>query len=471
MNKKLPFEDLFKKKIDELPTGNEDAAWQKMKKLLDDKDRRKPFVWLNLYTVCGCIILVTLFSIYISLSNNISKGKSISEAEQNSKTGNDQKQQIKKSQTSGSQQSNKTDNIKPDAKESNTTLIDRGTNDQTVLDKSLNNLNKKEPAIKHQDSSYTNSTTNKKTLELNGENSASLNSKNNQINLHIPDESNSSGLNNLVDSNKNPQILATTNKNDTAIQTISLNSLKQFSNVDSDGNKNKANILFKPKKQFFIEAGIQIKQQIPLAGQKLVAYNYKGDKKLIGDYAPSVFMKFQKNNSWFFKSEFNCATPYSVKQFAYDQKTVADYGASTISIIKNSLQKVYYNQIPVSFNYYIKPAWSVGVGLSYNWFLGAVSEQETILNDFKSGTQTMSKQNIYFKDFTDSFLYKSTSSLFFQTGYSLKRWSFALQFSKNLQPFLKYTLPDGTIADKRNASLNLLIGYSFYKRHCIKIKK
>src|SRR6202034_1726650 len=40
------------------------------------------------------------------------------------------------------------------------------------------------------------------------------------------------------------------------------------------------------------------------------------------------------------------------------------------------LKKVYYNQIPVSFNYVIIPNLSIGIGVIYNNYAGKVSQQD-----------------------------------------------------------------------------------------------
>ena len=74
MSNKLPFEDEFKNKMNDLPTGDEDASWQKMKQLLEQKDRRKPFAWLNFYTIgAGAIILACFCFWMIHYNNNSNK--------------------------------------------------------------------------------------------------------------------------------------------------------------------------------------------------------------------------------------------------------------------------------------------------------------------------------------------------------------------------------------------------------------
>ena len=465
MRNKLPFEDVFKNKMNDLPTGNEDAGWQKMKELLEEKDKRKPFVWLNLYTICGCILIIAAGIWLISshtLTNN-QKNVSVKKAGENQ---NEQKPQEKAGETFTSDQPAGDENGKTKSKGvgPNTSTGDKQSSERPVYN------NNSKAAGKNKLTAISQRYPDKKASGNNIDVSAGKGTDSSSGRNH--DDITPSAL---INSNSSFQhrndsardVTGVTSRfpeNDSAAATMNtLSNLQPSSNADSTFSKNQTKSLLKPKTKSFIEAGIQVKQQIPLAGQKIIPYNYNGEKKLISDYIPAVFVKFQKGDHWFLKGEFSYGTSYYIKQFAYSQKTTADYQASMVSIVRSNLQKVYYTQLPVSFNYYIKPTWSLGAGLSYGWFRGAIAEQETTVRDFVAGTQKISNQNIYFKSFTDSFLYKSTSSFFFQTGYASKRWSFTLQYSQNLQPFVKYTLPDGTIDSKRNASLNVLIGYSFFQ--------
>ena len=163
-------------------------------------------------------------------------------------------------------------------------------------------------------------------------------------------------------------------KNDSANALTVANNLLQSKNVDTGVGKNQVRILFKPQKHFSFEAGIQLKQQIPLSGQKVTAYNYNGNKNLFGDYIPSLFIKFEKDKRWFLQGEFSYAVPYFVKQFSYSRQTKADYAMGTITVTTAALKKTYYDELPLSFNYYMKSHWYIGAGVLYGWFHGAVAE-------------------------------------------------------------------------------------------------
>ena len=462
MSKKLPFEDAFKKKMNDLPTGNEDAAWQKMKELLERKDRRKPFAWLNIYTICSCIIIIAGLCIWMILfsshQNNISKTENILV---NKKNTSDSKKlnesfALKSDKTNLSTQKNNTDTISKQ-----TTIVELNLKNNKHI--SVNENNELKNFYKPS-SAQTNlkdyRATSTQNLVNKNDNAISTNDIDSLQNLNNNNQNINN--NNLVKEKIEPSS-SSIEKNDSVKNETIANNLKQPSSFDTAAIKKQIPISFK-RKQFFLEAGIQLKQQIPLTGQKLTAYNYSGDKGLFKDYIPSVFIKFEKDRQWFLQGEFGYATPNLVKQFSYSKQSKADYSLSTVTVTTTSLQKTYYDEVPLSFNYYVQPHWSIGTGFIYGWFHGAVAEQEITTNDIKAGSLITTKIIMPFKNFTDSFLYKNQASLLLQTGYSLKRWSFILRYEKGIQPYIKYTLPNGIIESRRNSSIELNIGYRFIKK-------
>ena len=70
MSRKLPFEEAFNRKMNELPTPNEDKHWQQMKQLLDEKEKRRAFFFFRNYKVLGgaaimlpaVVFMVTFFA-------------------------------------------------------------------------------------------------------------------------------------------------------------------------------------------------------------------------------------------------------------------------------------------------------------------------------------------------------------------------------------------------------------------------
>ena len=126
------------------------------------------------------------------------------------------------------------------------------------------------------------------------------------------------------------------------------------------------------------------------------------------------------------------------------------------------LKKTYYHQLPVSFNYFLVSNLSVGIGGMYSHFYGAVTEKE--ITTFNTQTQAVSsiKQIIPVKHFTDSFLYKTQVHALLQADYHWKKFSFGLRYTKDIQPYIKYTRPDGTIDEEKNQSLQFILRYRLW---------
>jgi hypothetical protein len=127
------------------------------------------------------------------------------------------------------------------------------------------------------------------------------------------------------------------------------------------------------------------------------------------------------------------------------------------------LKKTYYHQLPLTFNYYIKPGWSVGIGGMYSRFYGAVTEREVRNTNVQTQAETVTKQITRVQHFTDSFLYKTQVHLLLQTDYRWKRFSFGLRYTRDLQPFIRYTMPDGKLSAEKGQSLQFIVRYRLWQ--------
>jgi len=219
----------------------------------------------------------------------------------------------------------------------------------------------------------------------------------------------------------------------------------------------------KTQKKLIVAAGLGLQQQIPIAGQTAVPYSYYGREGSLADYIPSVFVQLQKEKKWFVMGEFRFGAAQSVKEFPYNQNTKFDSSTLDVTMTTMRLKKTYYHQLPFSFNYYLKPNISVGLGGMYSRFHGAVTEKETNSWNTLTQTTTNSKEIIHIKHFTDSFLYKTQVHFLVQADYQWKRFSFGLRYTKDIQPYIKYTKPDGTVDEQKNQSLQLMIRYRIWQ--------
>jgi hypothetical protein len=81
----------------------------------------------------------------------------------------------------------------------------------------------------------------------------------------------------------------------------------------------------------------------------------------------------------------------------------------------------------------------------------------------QTGVQTIARQIKPVEGFKDSFLYKTQVHLLLQTEYEWKRFSFGLRYLKDLQPYIKYTKPDGDINTKKNQALEFVVRYRLWQ--------
>jgi hypothetical protein len=217
------------------------------------------------------------------------------------------------------------------------------------------------------------------------------------------------------------------------------------------------------KKPFYVTAGLGLQQQIPVGGQDAFPYNYYGRKGSLSDYIPSAYVRLHKENKWFIQAEFRYGAPQSVKDFSYSRQTVYDTSTQSLATTSLYLRKTYYHQIPLSFNYYVRPNWSVGVGGVYSRFYGAVTEEEVKSRNVFTQAEKISKRIVQIPEYNDSFLYKTQVHFLIQTDYQWKRFSFGLRYKKDIQPYIKYTQPDGRVDVKKNQSLEAIIRFRIFR--------
>jgi hypothetical protein len=218
------------------------------------------------------------------------------------------------------------------------------------------------------------------------------------------------------------------------------------------------------KKKFYVSAGIGLQQQIPMNGQKATPYNIYGRKGSLADYIPSVYLRLHRPEKWFLDGGFRYGAPQAVKEVNYSTTAITVFDTSgqqtirTTTTTTSRLKKTFYHQVPFSFNYQLMPHWSVGTGLLYSRFHGAVSEVEV----HKTRNQVdslVSKKLVQVPPTSDSFFTRSQIHLLFQTEYEWRRMGIGLRYTRGLQPFLKYTDAAGVLKQEKNTSLQLFLRF------------
>ncbi|HEV7779738.1 MAG TPA: hypothetical protein VGO58_00650, partial [Chitinophagaceae bacterium] len=217
------------------------------------------------------------------------------------------------------------------------------------------------------------------------------------------------------------------------------------------------------KKSLSFSAGIALHQQLPVAGQSFVPYSALGRKGSVRDYIPSLYIRLNRDDKWFIQSGFRYGAPQLVKEFLYKSKadTISQQKYNTTT---NYLKKTFYHQVPLTFNYFVVPDWSIGAGIVWNNFAGAVSSQDIIQTDRFNGGDTAISQNVIISSRkADSNFVKSWFQATIETQYKWRRFSFGANYSFGLQPYIRFVLPNGQPQEEKNSSLHLFIRYELWR--------
>lgn len=221
------------------------------------------------------------------------------------------------------------------------------------------------------------------------------------------------------------------------------------------------------KNPMVFSAGVGLYQQLPIDSQKWSPYSSSGRKTTLADYVPSVYLRITKPGKWFLQSEFRYGAPQQTKEFKFRQTVTTDtnqQGQHFINTSTYTLKKTFYHQLPLSFNYYILPNWSVGAGMQWNNFYSAIAEKEFVRRD--EFTLQLIDSSKFIEPLRRDSAYEFRRSYWMgivQTQYQWKRFSFGARYNFGLQPYINFTLPGGTPIEEKNSSFQLYILFELWK--------
>lgn len=475
----LPYEEQLQQQWNDLPMPDMDMAWADMKRRLEEDDNRRliPF-WLR-----GCAgwlllgLLVTAVAWWIIRPEKwFKKTKSKQSTSQVTVQPNEIKPKgdsitYSKQDSNGSSivlkpqsDSVSKNNIKPNGDTSSGKTIQPTTDP------------KNKPSSKGQ-STITNPDTRKKNTQ---KNTTVKNRKVNDTNPNLSKNKEQKGKNEKGQQPSN-DTLSIVKKDtivftDTVSKTITKKDLPDTAtiakaksdtvskqpeqeNTEKDSAKKKNPVVF--------SAGLGIHQQLPIDGQKWVAYSAQGRKLGIGDYIPAPYLRLTKPGKWFVQTEFRYGAPQSVKEQLIRRDTVATTLPFPQFKVTNSssLKKIYYHQLSLSFNYIIVKNWSVGAGIQLNKFYRAIVQQSSLYQNNFTGIDSIpvSKPIVSLHADSASEFKKSYLQAVFETQYQWKRFSFGARYTLSWQPYLKYTLQNGTEGEDKTNSLNLFLRFQLWK--------
>jgi len=219
------------------------------------------------------------------------------------------------------------------------------------------------------------------------------------------------------------------------------------------------------KRPMIYSAGLGLYQQIPVAGQKSVPYSSTGRKTSLADYIPSIYFRAEKQGRWFLQSEFRYGAPQQTKEFVFRKDIKTDTGSAHYTRTNTyTLKKTFYHQLPLTFNYYVLPNWSLGAGMQWNKFYSAIADHNLIVRDnflqvdSNYGTFVQALKRDSAVEFKDSYW-----QVILQTQYKWKRFTLGARYNIGLQPFINYTLTGNNPQEEKNNSLQVFILFELWK--------
>jgi hypothetical protein len=486
MNDRLPYEDQLAKQGNDLPLPDENMAWEDMKRRLDEEDDDGiiPF-WLR-----GCGLWSFLAILLLGLGwwlfrpDKWWNKKQMTESTQSITPKEDKKNNthredtlhiLKNKDTDGTSIKRKTDSKNQPG---DTSSIHAYPGRKRSLVRGKNGLSLKETiATSKKERTFNNSggTVRKNTKDrkqpVPGKEKRQVG--NEQANIIVqPGLKDKNASNNPPDTKTIPRtdtdsmkIVTTdaTNKPD-SIHKIPGDSI-QKKNKTQTAKTNEQKKDSTKLKGISFSAGVALHQLLPIDGQKWTPYNSQGRKGSLADYIPAVYFRMYKNDKWFLQAEFRYGAPQYTKEFLYEQKSKFDSigpGNSVTTTTSSRLKKTFYHQLPLTFNYFVLPNWSIGTGLVWNKFNSAISDRQVNKKNNSTQVDSLISDGIV-KDKGDSNFAKSYFQAVFETQYRWRRFSIGARYSFGLQPYIKFTLPGGPTQEERNKSFQVFLRYELWK--------
>jgi hypothetical protein len=222
-----------------------------------------------------------------------------------------------------------------------------------------------------------------------------------------------------------------------------------------------------PKKKgvkgWTFSAGLALHQAIPVGGQQSWPKNYAGKGNPFTEHVPALWFRAQKGR-WALQAEARFGAPQLVPEYVFAQKTRWDTANHSVVTERQSLRKTWYHHFGGTVSYTILSGWSIGAGAQWSLLYRAYAERSLIRSDLAGNIQGITKEALPIGGFRDSFLYKTQWQLLLQTEYNWRRWTLGLRYRADLEPFISYTRPGGTVLDKRNEAFEAILRFRLWQK-------
>ncbi len=471
MNRLTPYEKMLADKLKQLPLPDENTSWADMKRRLDDERKRR---WFIIPFFAGCGLWSILFTVliggvgaYFVFFSNRSDDRQTDIAQRQVST------EVNPKKNTGEESDNKK-NVSPDVAD-NSALVSNLTL-QTMKDSVLY------PENQATASQVTNEQ--KKNIRLSiKENEKKIKSKLNTHDIYAIENTEQQKDERIIvksenESAKNVKTIEKNTFSKQQIDSIPNNTITTVVKNDTAviGNKKTDTLSVgfkkemrkdKRKEQIYFNAGLAVWQNLDFIGSGAKAISYEpslpvsSKQNRLLDYLPSLYARMNKGGKWFLQAELRFRAPRDEQNLIVGRKeTNAPSGVIADTRI---VTKTYYHQFSLGFNYFIAKNWSVGAGLTYNRFNRAVTIEKTgiIIPGFSDSL--LSIKSTVIKNADSNFI-KSYIQASVETQYRIKRFSFGLNYSRGMQPYLRTTLPGGIVQKEKNSSFRLFLRYELWRQ-------
>jgi hypothetical protein len=488
MNELLPYEEKLNQQLDNLILPNEDMAWEDMKRRLkkEDDDKVLPPFWLR-----GCALWSLSLLLLVGLGWGTYTYVNSKKKNATTTTLKDDKSNTPYKKNTISEE--KTNNIKPStATPISSNPIDNVKNDSNQIENNKKRFAEKastkititapEVFIDIEDTKINSVKQGKSRIKYSEIKNKKKAVKNNKSKNRLVNEDESfDDKNEFVTSKGKSKVKVisasledevTNDKfdkvdtKDSILKKIS-DTLVKKDNKQADTSKKATPEKEKKKNRLIYIVGIGEQQQLPINGQKATPYNALGRKGSLLDYIPSVYVRVKKEEKWFLQAEFKYGAPqYNKDNFVYQQKIVPDTGFNPLFTTTTSynLKKTYYHQLPITFNYYIARNWSVGAGVQWNKFFGALAEVDVNRkNNFTQIDSTVSNFTTIDKKDSANLFKKNYFLGIVETQYQWKRFTIGAKYIFGLQPYITFTLPSGSQQKEKSNVALIFIKYQLWQ--------
>ncbi len=217
-------------------------------------------------------------------------------------------------------------------------------------------------------------------------------------------------------------------------------------------------------------AGVIFKQYLALPGQQFNDYNTDGERYVYSDYVPAVYVRAAINRQSYLQASFGFHSPQYARNMIIDKEdlrnsTVPGY-AAYLEFDRNSVKKLFYNELDLTYHYVIADRWRAGAGIQYAFFSGGTISSQTILQPANAALAdtVYATRQLGIKHETSLYGLVNKKAEWrgvVEIEYCWTRWMVGLRYQQAVQSF-SFNLSGGQTIT--NGALSIRASYALWER-------